>query len=99
MGDGLAGNVDGCGEDVGGVGEDVGAGGGGALIVDEPLGPGEWGIVADGLRGPGAVGHGCAGSEMYSSNNSGWESEAAVEDVAGPDAGGGVKASLKPGSR
>ena len=27
------------------------------------------------------------------------EDHAAVEDVAGPDAGGGVKASLKPGSR
>src|SRR5579862_584476 len=58
VGDWLALDVKGLGEHIAGVGENVGAARGFALIVDQPLRPGERQVVSDGLAGSRAEGNG-----------------------------------------
>ena len=49
------------GEDFGGEDGDVGSAGGFALVVGEPVRPGEAVVVADGLDGTGSEGYGFCG--------------------------------------
>ena len=82
VGDGLAGDVHRLGEYIRGVGEHVGAARGFALIIDQPLRPGEGQDVADGLAGTGAEGHGLGGVGDVLVEGSGWELAGLTECTA-----------------